>query len=98
VGSIDAGTRTTPPEGTVGRVTVEGVGVGEGIVVGTGAVVVVDPACESPLDPLLQAPPIANKTIAGSVHRTRRVFVDREAIKPLNLPPRRVLIVMLLRL
>ena len=78
---------------------VEGVGVGEVIVVGVGAVVdVVDAACESPLDPLLQAPPIANNTIAGSMHRTRRVFVDREAIKPLNLPPRRVPIVMLLRL
>jgi hypothetical protein len=73
-------------------------GVGEVIVVGGGAVVVVDPACESLPDPLLQAAPIANNTIAGSVRRTRRVFVDREAIKPLNLPPRRVLLVMLLRL
>jgi len=88
--------RTTGTEGPVGVVTVGGVGVGE--VIGVGAVVVVDPACESPLDPLLQAPPIANNTIAGSAHRARRNFVDREAIKPLNLPPRRVLLVMLLRL
>ena len=93
VGSIEAGTGTTRPAGTVGGV-VAGGRVGGVMVVGA---VVVDPACESPPDPLLHAPQTATIPNASSAQRVRNGFGDRETIKPLNLPPRGALIVRLLR-
>jgi len=59
--------------------------------------VVVDPACEAPPDPLLHAAPSATIPNAITAHRIRSCFVDRENIKPLNLPPRGAPIVRLLR-
>jgi hypothetical protein len=94
VGSIDGGTRTTPPGGTV-RGVVSGVLGGRLVVAGA---LVVDPACELPLDPPLHAVEIATTPNASSTYRVRRSFVDRGAMKRFNLPPRGVPIVMLLRL